>query len=1602
MWRQSKGILILCTYTPVVRENAPSAITAPAKSSPQSNDNRSMIRVQSNKRLNGTLSSPGGKAGQGAGGISTKEMMTVGFDEEVFFHQYYSESAQQNQQNENDIRFKIIHLQLLDKESIESIAKESVNSMATLRTSISTAAITAMNATITTTSHSQSLTELLMNKVYEISGGNPLYAMAIVNSVNLSEIAAMQNSNDGSAGGKQQDTLDQILSNATNRIGEVICYRFDQLDTLTQVILKSAAVISSYDNNQATFTLDTLLFLLDDQEDSHLPHEKDQKDSLRTGKVNFADTIANAGKRKVYHESAQIHEVINCLKVLLDHEEFIQIVGTLDEADTLLFPISTKDLDVTINPNTKSGSSSNSITDAMIRRSRFSFRVIIEQMTIYDLLVDEQKHQIHESVAIYYHQLIEVGPAADPNNPQQQQQEEATMQMKYLLPEAFHWQNALVYPFALACHFDAAKLYQEEGDYQNFYRQLQLANDLHQMMRLEATLLSQTEFTINNLLQVFEEYDQDIQFVASNYTSSNHNSNSHHKITKTAGATSGNTSNMVYLTPLKTAASRMMMMSMSMSASEDSFDGGMKSFIDRSKYLPAATASNNQILNGSKSAPLLRSSLIPDDTEPSSTKNLGNDNLQSLQSALASPSAKLRGYQVNEINGGSNTFYNEMNAKLLFEMCYGDGESFSALIASQIAFARCHVMTLTGAKYALTMLEDTFMLLLLYHKYVLLQVTSHELGLSDGLSTKSFTSVSTWKNRLHPSREKDEEQQDPTKKKSVAVRFLEREGEQAIQHASGSFDEDRPAKMPSIRKLALNEANVMNFLLDPALFDAYLCEVYALYLWLLRQSPLCHGRNNDIGEERMKKAWFFCEKYLQLTSQSSSYSALVNYIRLMTIGSDAPPSPVPRTQAEMGNKLKPISEVAQKSQRFAALRVASFRTSVRGIGGENGLSPPPSMQRQVSLAGRGGNVPNQSIPLNPVNSIVTKVHSVHATCLHILYLLQDNQSLSKAVKRCDRILLNYSISKYSSTMIQYYGYDITQYTITILCQHLLLVGEIEKSFHYFTIVFENIYQYNDSYSIYLTLLPLFSICLLLRKYSDAYELLLFYETVSSSSSSLTSLTSPVTSPAGNVASPTSSNASSSASFIPTTMILPTLITLQMKYLLVISMILWNDLNPSNNSSDGNTTTNTNTNTTLTPVKSSDLTSSSSAAMTSSEFSKFDEYYHRFLSNSFTKRNTNNQSIAALSPLRHRGGGGVDGMTSSPERHYEDLIKIQEYYQNEVIALRQRQSTDQVPLLSLPLEGGEVGGVERGKHLGEMTMKDFAFLRQWQDRDEGSYERYLDYFLYSQGCAIESVVTCGKLLQLSVTAQQRYEESKERTSSSSTSSLESMVCLPAKSELLKCFEEHYSYLIQLKHRYISTQPPAPLTPVGANPTSPSSPSPSSSSLSGSSGSSYSVYSELMTFSILLSLFHDYDKLYHTTNNTTLTTALSKEITCSISFFQEFQLLLQQSEEFHYSLSLAVFTDIITNLSKDKRTSLQLQQPITTTVEQEDHQNHQNTAIPTVTTSEGGVGGVVVPLLTASLRTMCKEIRKKESSYLQQQFNMSQLKGFEYILHRISNI
>ena len=278
-------------------------------------------------------------------------------------------------------------------------------------------------------SHGVQLDDEALEKVYNITGGNLLYAYEVTRSINEQNRGTMTGDQIG----------DAIAALRCNRIEEVIYHRFDQLNAACQLLLKTASVAGA---NGSSFTFDLLLHVLGNSDDGIVQHSTQSSLGSEEGLSSALMEILRKDEFLTFaeHTAQRIAPRFNAAAAAAADAE-----GD-GEHDSSAFMEASMDSMLTRDE----GAASRMKSNVDLRSCSFEFGIRLEQLTIYGMLLDDQKEYLHEKVASYYFNFS-VQPEAEISGP-------------VLCEEGFHWQKACAWAASMSCYLRASEKLRAAGD----------------------------------------------------------------------------------------------------------------------------------------------------------------------------------------------------------------------------------------------------------------------------------------------------------------------------------------------------------------------------------------------------------------------------------------------------------------------------------------------------------------------------------------------------------------------------------------------------------------------------------------------------------------------------------------------------------------------------------------------------------------------------------------------------------------------------------------------------------------------------------------------------------------------------------------------------------------------------------------------------------------------------------------------------------------------------------------------------------------------------------------------------------------------------------
>lgn len=316
-------------------------------------------------------------------------------------------------------RFKAIDVAPLDRDAVEGLSKEM------LGVDISGEEIT---------------------RIFEASGGNPLYAIELIKTLVSSHgIAAAVN------------VESKVSTEMNHRVEEIICFRLDKLDSALQTVLKAAAVAAS---NGKAFDALVISFILQE----HDYFAEDSNALPFRGSHAFDEDV---------YTGNNMTQVENALEELVANGDFIQFVGG-DPEDELNYEEDS--LGLTTNHHQRrrlSLSPFGGDGDDENHGPRMEFKIPVEQATIYGLIVDEQKEYFHERVALYCIRRLSLASSKGDDD-------------TFLYEEeAFHWEHSSLWSRALSTYLKLGDIRRRENDDRAWLQCIYKAAKMYKFMEEE-------------------------------------------------------------------------------------------------------------------------------------------------------------------------------------------------------------------------------------------------------------------------------------------------------------------------------------------------------------------------------------------------------------------------------------------------------------------------------------------------------------------------------------------------------------------------------------------------------------------------------------------------------------------------------------------------------------------------------------------------------------------------------------------------------------------------------------------------------------------------------------------------------------------------------------------------------------------------------------------------------------------------------------------------------------------------------------------------------------------------------------------------------------
>lgn len=295
-------------------------------------------------------------------------------------------------------------------------------------------------------------------KLYEISGGNPLYLYELVQAL----VGRLKENGD-------TGLRDLVNSFSTQRVEEVIFFRLDRLEAQTQTMLKMAAVAGASGGGSG-FSIDLLCSLMKASESEAMPGL-----AIEELQGVFGDGLNDIEEAN----RALATRVARLVKQLLDGRDFLKIVhdrhsSSFTSEKHHAASIALQNPIVLLAEIDTGAEKADPVED--LKDKYFEFKIGLERKIIYNLMLEDQRESLHDRVASY----LERENAA--------KQRKGSLSAQDLLEEAFHWEHAKIWSTALTCYFRAAVILEGLGAYKGSYRYYTQAFKMYSQLRSASQL----------------------------------------------------------------------------------------------------------------------------------------------------------------------------------------------------------------------------------------------------------------------------------------------------------------------------------------------------------------------------------------------------------------------------------------------------------------------------------------------------------------------------------------------------------------------------------------------------------------------------------------------------------------------------------------------------------------------------------------------------------------------------------------------------------------------------------------------------------------------------------------------------------------------------------------------------------------------------------------------------------------------------------------------------------------------------------------------------------------------------------------------------------
>jgi hypothetical protein len=361
------------------------------------------------------------------------------------------------------------------------------------------------------------------NKVIEHSGGNPLYGIELMKSYLTSQLSSPKKGGASQFDTETSSAVNEVAASSAlnHRIEEVIYYRLDKLHPTIQSLLKAISVATS-NGFPCTYEMISTLLRHQDMRSQKMISLK-MMTSANTNSLTATNVSTKVCSLKIKalsmnmkhlsmndlgrsaSGSGKFLSIQDALVELVQDGIFLQLLAESEENgsgatdDTETFPAENfKLMDL----------------KKQIEEKKFHFQIPVEQVTIYNLLIDEQKEYFHERLGFYWSKHF--------GSWLTKQQQPITLTdsiAKERLEEAHHWEKAYLFPNGILAYLTAAEHYRTQSNESQYvfciksafklFRLIQ--NDMHSPLSAIAFDERAISFLKNSLDPLYEWEENDLK-----------------------------------------------------------------------------------------------------------------------------------------------------------------------------------------------------------------------------------------------------------------------------------------------------------------------------------------------------------------------------------------------------------------------------------------------------------------------------------------------------------------------------------------------------------------------------------------------------------------------------------------------------------------------------------------------------------------------------------------------------------------------------------------------------------------------------------------------------------------------------------------------------------------------------------------------------------------------------------------------------------------------------------------------------------------------------------------------------------------------------------